>query len=106
MVTSGDGAPGIGCDLGAEGSAAQAARWLRLARSAGLGRVEVPGGLEARFRDAPEVGRELRDLVAVERACCAWASWEVRRDGGALVLRVTSSAVGGAAALHAMFTAR
>jgi hypothetical protein len=97
-------APDIACDLGEDKAAAQAARWLRLGREAGLGRAETPDGLELRFRDEAAVERELRDLASVESNCCAWARWEVRRAGGALVLRVSSTPEG-AVALHAMFGA-
>lgn len=92
----------IACALGIEGVAAQAERWLRLEREAGLGRAETADGLAVRFRGGPEVERELRDLVAVESDCCAWARWEVRHAGDELVMRVTSTPEG-AAALHAMF---
>jgi hypothetical protein len=99
-----DLAPDIACDLGAAKAATQAERWLRLGREAGRGRAETPDGLQIRFRDEPAAERELRDLVAVERKCCAWARWEVRRAAGELVMRVTSTPAG-AAALHAMFGA-
>jgi hypothetical protein len=95
----------IACGLGTEGAAGQAERWRRLGREAGLGRAETADGLEVRFRGDPAAERELRDLVAVESDCCAWARWEVGRAGDELVLRVTSSPAG-AAALHAMFAAR
>ena len=96
-------APDIACTLGQERLTSQADRWRRLIQAAGLGRTETADGLELRFRDEPAVERELRDLVTVERACCAWARWEVRRADGALVLHVSSTPAG-AAALHAMFS--
>lgn len=95
-------APDIACALGQERLADQAGRWRQLTEAAGLGRTETADGLELAFRDEPAVERELRDLVAVERACCAWARWEVQRAGAALVLHV-SSTPDGAAALRAMF---
>jgi hypothetical protein len=107
-ITSQETAPGlapdIACDLSAAGVAAQAGRWLRLAREAGLGRAEIADGIKLRFRDEPAAERELRDLVSVESDCCPWARWEVRRADGELVMRVTSTPEG-AAALHAMFRA-
>lgn len=99
---TGDAAPDIVCALGDKRSAAQAERWQRLGREAGLGRTVTGDGLEIRFRDEPAAERELRDLVSVESTCCAWARWEIRRAGGALVMRVSSTPEG-AAALHAMF---
>jgi hypothetical protein len=104
-ITHQDATPGIACNLGVERAATQAERWLRLAREAGLGRAESLDGLELRFRDEPAVERELRDLVAVESSCCAWARWELRPADGELVMRVTSTSEG-AVALHAMFGTR
>ncbi len=95
-------APDIACTLAPKRLAGQADRWRQLLQAAGLGRTETADGLELRFRDEPAAERELRDLVAVERACCAWARWEVQRADGALVLHA-SSTPDGAAALHAMF---
>lgn len=100
-----EAAPDIACTLGDERGAAQEERWRRLGREAGLGRAETADGLEIRFRDEPAAERELRDLVRVESTCCAWARWEIRRVGGELILRVSSSPEG-AAALHAMFGGR
>jgi hypothetical protein len=103
-VTGQDNTPDIACELGVEGAATQAERWLALGREAGLGRAETPDGVELRFRGEPAVERELRDLVGVESRCCAWARWEVRRADGDLVMRAGSTPEG-AAALHAMFAA-
>jgi deazaflavin-dependent oxidoreductase (nitroreductase family) len=103
-ITSGELAPDIACDLGEKGAATQEQRWRRLGREAGLGRAETADGLEIRFRDEAAVERVLRDLVSVESGCCAWAQWEVRRAGGELVLRVSSTPEG-AAVLHSMFRA-
>ena len=100
----GDGEPVIACELGVSGGGAQARRWLRLGRTAGLGLAETEDGLLARFRDEPAAERELRALVAVERNCCSWARWDVRKDGGELILDVRSTPRG-AAALRAMFRA-
>ena len=97
-----DDVPVIACGLNGEEKGAQAQRWLRLGREAGLGRAETEDGLRIRFRADPAVERELRALVAVESDCCAWAQWEVRRAGDELVMRVSSTTTG-AAALHAMF---
>jgi hypothetical protein len=100
--TAPDLAPDIVCDLSTERLATQAGRWLRLAREAGLGRAETADGLDLRFRDEAAVERELRDLVSVERNCCPWARWGVKRADGELVMRATSTPEG-AAALHGMF---
>ena len=97
------GEPVIACALGGDEVGAQAERWLRLGRDAGLGRAETADGVSIRFRDEPAVEQELRALVAVESACCAWARWDVARAGGELVLQVHAGPEG-AAALRAMFS--
>lgn len=100
----GNGEPVIACELGAAAVGGQAQRWLRLGHAAGLGRTETEDGLLLRFRDEPAAERELRALVAVESDCCSWARWDVRRDGGELIVDVRSTPEG-AVALHAMFRA-
>jgi hypothetical protein len=92
----------IACTLDAAGLRGQAARWTRLLTSAGLSRRELAGGVALRLRADPGVEQELRALVAVERGCCAWASWQVRRDGDELVMEATSEA-DGVTVLHGMF---
>jgi hypothetical protein len=92
----------IACELSGEDKGAQAQRWLRLWREAGLGRDETEDGLTIRYRGQPAAERELRALVAVESECCAWARWEVRRAGAELIMRARSTPEG-AAALHTMF---
>jgi hypothetical protein len=99
-----DGAPAIACDLGVTAGAAQARRWLRLGRTAGLGQAETEDGVLIRFRDEPAAERELRALAAAESGCCPWARWQVRRGGGELILDVRSTPEG-ATALHEMFRA-
>jgi hypothetical protein len=91
----------VACTLAEHDRAVQAERWHKLLAHARLERVEVPDGLHLRFRDDPGVEGELVSLVAVERTCCRWARWEVERQDGALVLRVTSEGPG-VSALHGM----
>ena len=102
-ITGQDNVPVIACELSGGDVAAQAERWMRLGRDAGLGRVETGDGLRLRFRDEPAVEQELRALAAVESNCCPWARWEVSRAEGELVLQVSSTPEG-AATLHAMFS--
>jgi hypothetical protein len=95
-------APVVACTLGSLDLASQAKRWTRLRGGAELGRVETDDGLRLSFRDEPGVERELLALVAVENECCAWASWEVCRETGALVMQASSTGAG-IATLHTMF---
>jgi hypothetical protein len=98
-----DDATVIACKLGDGEAGTQVRRWTRLGRDAGLGRVETEDGLRIRFRGTPAVEQELLALVAVERNCCSWARWEVRRDDGDLILNVSSTPEG-AATLRTMFS--
>jgi hypothetical protein len=93
----------IACSLDAGGLRTQEQRWIELVRRAGLDRAATPDGVTLTFRADEAVERELRELVAVENDCCAWARWEV--SGGAdrtLVVRA-SAAADGVAVLQSMF---
>ena len=74
-------------------------RWHTLAERAFVYRTETRDGLRLVFRDDAGVARELRELAALERECCAFAEWSV---SGA-VLDVTATTAEGTAALHGMF---
>jgi hypothetical protein len=87
----------VACKLGTADLAAQRERWLALVERAGAGREETGDGLRLRFRAGPGVAEELEALARVERACCAWAAWDVE-----VVLHARSEG-DGVAALHAMF---
>jgi hypothetical protein len=96
----------VACTLTAGDLAAQYRRWQQLVARALTGRTKTPDGLRLSFR--PEAQDELRALVAVEAACCAWAAWTVEPTAGAVVLDVRAVAEGaegaqGVAALHLMF---
>jgi hypothetical protein len=94
--------PAVACTLGGGDLAVQAERWLELRRGAQRARQETEDGLRVTFDDAPDAEAELRALVAVERDCCSWASWNVFREKGTLVLQATSTDHG-VEALHGMF---
>jgi hypothetical protein len=94
--------PTVACTLNARDLAAQATRWLRLRASAQCGRVETHDGLQLTFRDTPDVESELLALIAVERECCSWATWDVFREQGALVMHAHSTAHS-VETLHGMF---
>jgi hypothetical protein len=93
----------IACSLTAGGLRTQAQRWVELVRAAGIDRAATADGVRLTFRADPAVERELRELVAVENECCAWARWEVRADGeGALVMQARA-ADDGVDTLQSMF---
>jgi hypothetical protein len=92
----------ITCTLTTTGRTAQRERWLRLIAASGAGREQTPAGLRLRFRPAAGVAAELEALAAVERGCCAWASWTVSASAAEVLLDVASSG-DGVATLHGMF---
>jgi hypothetical protein len=94
--------PVVACTLSAGDLAAQAGRWLQLRRSAQRTREEAEDGLRVTFDDTPDAEAELQALVAVERECCSWASWDVFREKGTLVMQARSTDHG-VEALHGMF---
>ncbi len=92
----------VACTLGRGDLAVQGTRWRRLRSEAGLDRLALDDGLRLTFRDEPRVEQELRALTAVENECCSWATWDVARDDGVLVMEARATG-DGVAALQAMF---
>jgi len=91
------------CTLAAGDLSTQRRRWERLGADALVERVKTEDGLRLSFRADAGVVRELQELAAVERECCAWATWTVHESGGQVTLDVSSTGEG-VAALHRMFT--
>ena len=82
----------ITCTLNGKDLARQRERWQAL----GYRREVTADGLRLTFERPDDA--ELRELVALENACCAWAEWTV--DGDTVVVRSTGH---GVETLHAMF---
>ena len=95
--------PVIACTLGSGELAEREQRWAALVRTAGSGRRAMADGVELRFRADAQVEHELRELVAGERECCAWARWELEHEhGGGLVMHAHATERG-IATLQSMF---
>jgi len=77
-------------------------RWLRLSEQALLEKEPIPAGMRLHFRMLDGAEGELRELAALERECCSFAAWSVRREGADLTLDVTAD-VERVAALRALF---
>ena len=103
MARSEGKTPAVACTLTRDDLGTQSERWTALRNAAGLARIETGDGLRLSFRAEPGVEVELRALAAVENECCAWASWDVSRDDGEVVLHARSTGEG-VATLHSMFT--
>ena len=96
--------PPVACTLGSTKLRGQVGRWRELYARSGTDRTETDYGLRVGFRRDPSVERELRDLVAVEIECCAWADWKVRADARELTLEISSSGHG-IPVIHSSFLA-
>lgn len=82
----------IACALGPDDGAQRIGEWERLGRSFGLGREVGIEAVTIRFRDMPDVVRELDRLVTAERICCPFLSWEVTSGSGELRLVISGDA--------------
>jgi hypothetical protein len=100
------GAAVVACSLDGADMAKRAWRWSRLRARAGRGRAVAESGLCLRFGDEPGVERELRRLAELERACCAFATWDVERRDRELVLDIGAASPEGRAAVRTMFRDR
>lgn len=86
----------IACTLTAAELKDRGTAWLKLWASGLLQRERVPGGIRLRAR--PGAAEALRNLIELERDCCAWIEYEVAEDS------LTLTAVGaGEAVLAGMF---
>jgi hypothetical protein len=93
----------IACSLEANGLRTQEQRWTAIVRDAGIDRTATAYGITLTFRADTQVERELRNLVAIENECCAWARWEVRTDDDGWLAMQASATRDGVATLQAMF---
>jgi hypothetical protein len=93
----------IACSLTEADLANRQDRWLQLWQRAAVDAVTISNGLQLLFSAAPGVEAELRQLVELERDCCAFADWSVRARGTELLLGVTAQTEEGITAVQAMF---
>jgi hypothetical protein len=96
--------PLIACSLSASDLPERRRRWRALLDGALLERREIPAGMRLELAARDGVVEELGELAALERECCAFASFEVRTVGDRVRLDVTSSDAG-IEAVRELFTA-
>jgi hypothetical protein len=80
----------VSCRLGIGDGMARMRRWRALS---GYGRPTARRRghrLEVRYQPEPGVGEELEALVAAERQCCSFVTWDVSQDFNGPVLYVTA----------------
>jgi hypothetical protein len=91
------------CSLGQRDLARRQRRWRALTSSALLDVAPTDHGLRMRFRADPGAEAELRDLAALERDCCSFATWTVHSSDDAHVMDIRGSSQEAVAAVRAMF---
>lgn len=79
--------------------------WTQLSGRALTAKRTTSAGVELAFTAHSGVESTLRELTRLERECCSFADWEVRREAGALVLEVSGRGPTGAAAVRELFAA-
>jgi hypothetical protein len=78
----------IACTLTPGRLAARTAALAALAEDALLDRRRTRGGERLTFRRGDDVAERLPAAVAAERACCAFLTFELRREPDAFVLDI------------------
>jgi hypothetical protein len=81
--------PPIACTLTPDGMTARLALIDALAADGLLDRTPTDAGLRVRLRDTPDIEQRTRELVAAESACCAFLDFDLRHEGGDLVLEIS-----------------
>lgn len=93
----------VACTLGTGDLAGRVARWHAVAARAAGQRSATEHGVRLSFTTGPGVAAELRELAALERDCCAFATWSVREDGGRVLVEVGGDTREAATAVQEMF---
>jgi len=98
-------APPVACSLGQSDLARRADRWQALTSSALSNASRTESGVRLVFDAAPGVADELEALAALERDCCAFATWSLRADGSEVTLEVSGDGEAAVTAIQSMFAA-
>lgn len=93
----------VACALSEQDLRQRAERWRALARSAGQQVSRTDRGLRLTFSARPGVAAELDELAALERDCCAFATWSVSSADDRLVLDVSADGEVAVAAVQSTF---
>jgi hypothetical protein len=84
--------PPIACTLDGGAFGERVAEWETLAQRSLIESTQTATGVRLRFRDEPGVEEELRRLLALEEACCAFLTFDLDSAGAELVLSVRGPA--------------
>jgi hypothetical protein len=103
-MESNRGSQVVSCSLGQAELSQRAARWANLSARAHGQASSTESGLRLIFTADQGAGAELRELVELERDCCAFATWSVHENGGHFTVTIDANTPEGIAAVQAMFT--
>lgn len=81
----------VACTLDGGAAKERVGRWRAILDSHGSDKQLVDDTLTLRFRRDGDAERELADLVAAERECCAFVGWQLDVDRDDLVLLITGA---------------
>jgi hypothetical protein len=79
------------CTLGATEARQRIQRWSELAHAAQLDAEVQPGRVQVRYTATEDNGAEIRALVELELACCAFLDYTVEEGPDAITLTVTAA---------------
>jgi hypothetical protein len=79
----------LACSLEADELEQRTGRWRQVSRRALIESSLVGGASRLRYRAAEGVEAELRQLVELERVCCAFLEFSLRELDGEIVLEVS-----------------
>lgn len=94
----------VACTLSSGDLAARVARWRALAARAAGERTATEHGIRLSFAAIPGVAAELHELSALERDCCAFATWTVREDSDHILLDVSGDSPEATQAVQTLFS--
>jgi hypothetical protein len=89
-----DELPVIACTLRPDELPDRRRRWVALLEKSLQERVATPAGARLALAPGPEIEDELRELAALERDCCGFASFTVAASPERVTLEIASSGDG------------
>lgn len=94
----------IACSLGATDIETRREEWKAVLAEHLVEQRRIPGGMRLVLRSSGDAAAEIRRLVALENACCAWIKWSVAK-GDRLEVDLTAAQPQGTELLRDWFGA-
>ncbi|HLX49075.1 MAG TPA: hypothetical protein VKS82_12150 [Streptosporangiaceae bacterium] len=102
-MESNRGSQVVACSLGQAELAQRGARWAAVMARADGQVSPTETGMRLTFAADQGISGELRELVELERQCCAFATWSVHENSEQFVVDIGANTAEGIAAVQAMF---